>query len=285
MNILKTSFALIALSAGAVACAGGTAGTGGSKDIALVDPSGDDNGPGSYTYPTDKVYKPGSFDLRELRVTPNGDTVEFEVTLGARIEDPWDSKAWGGNGFSIQMAFIHIDMDHKEGSGELTGLPGTNVRFNPAEAWDRVVVLSPQGPTRLNSEIDQKAPERKAKIVVPKITRAVGKKLKAVVSVADLGGVPSRAWGYQVLMQSNEGFPARTDLLTRKVNEYEGQHRFGGGTDYDNDPHVIDMFAGSAKGAAEEKKAQHDMLGKFNREATEPKADDLAMVPMIYPES
>ena len=61
-------------------------------------------------------------------------------------------------------------------------------------------------------------------------------------------------------MQSNEGFPAGNDLLTRKVNEYEGQHRFGGGNDGDCDPHVIDMLAGSGKGDASEAKAQHDML-------------------------
>ncbi len=284
MNTFKTLFVLT-LSASAVGCATGKAGGGGSGEIVLSDPSGDDNGPGNYVYPTDKVYKAGAFDLRRLRVSPSGDKVEFELSVGSPIEDPWDSKAWGGNGFSVQMAFIHIDMDHTEGSGELAGLPGTNVRFNPAEAWDRVVVISPQGPTRVNSEVDQKAPERKAKIVVPKITRAVGKKLIAIVDVADLGGMPSAKWGYQVLMQSNEGFPARTDLLTRKVNEYEGQHRFGGGTDYDNDPHVMDIFAGEAKGAASEKKAQHDILSKYNRENTEPKAEDLAVVPMIYPES
>ena len=106
----------------------------------------------------------------------------------------------------------------------------------------------------------------------------------AIVNVADLGGPPQPGWGYQVLMQSNEGFPARTDLLTRKVNEYEGQHRFGGGTDYDNDPHVMDIFAGGAKGGDEEKAAQHQALSKYNREATEPKPEDLATVPMIYPE-
>ena len=37
---------------------------------------------------------------------------------------------WGGNGFSVQMAFIHIDTDHKKGSGVQDGLPGTNVRFS-----------------------------------------------------------------------------------------------------------------------------------------------------------
>ncbi len=45
-------------------------------------------------------------------------------------------------------------------------------------------------------------------------------------------------------MQSNEGFPDEADLLTRKVNEYEGQHRFGGGNDGDCDPHAMDVLAG-----------------------------------------
>ena len=48
-------------------------------------------------------------------------------------------------------------------------------------------------------------------------------------------------------MQSNEGFPDGKDLLTRKVNEYEGQHRFGGGTDTDCDPHVIDILVRDKK--------------------------------------
>ncbi|MEX0677477.1 MAG: glucodextranase DOMON-like domain-containing protein [Pirellulales bacterium] len=30
--------------------------------ISFKDPVGDDNGPGSYTYPTDEVYTKGSFD-------------------------------------------------------------------------------------------------------------------------------------------------------------------------------------------------------------------------------
>lgn len=274
----KTTIVLSAFALYSLGCAA-------QSGIVLLDPSGDDKGPGSYTYPTDQVYKSGSFDLRELRVRHSGDTVEFDVMVNSRIEDPWDSKAWNGNGFSIQMAFIHIDMDRKAGSGELYGLPGTNVRFKPEEAWDRVVIISPQGPTRVNSEIEQKAADRKSRIVVPTITRALGKKLTAVVKLSDLGGqAPSKAWGYQVLMQSNEGFPARTDLLTRKVNEYEGQHRFGGGTDYDNDPHVMDIFAGAAKGVPTESEQQYKVLSAFNKDNTKPKPEDLVLVPMIYPE-
>jgi hypothetical protein len=275
------SFAL-----GCAASSGAPAGGEAAADdgvVRLMDPAGDDKGPGTYIYPSDQVYLPGSFDLRGLEVETKGNTVEFRVEVGRRIEDPWDSKAWGGNGFSVQMAFIHIDTDHVAGSGATKSLPGTNVRFKDDEAWDRVVIISPQGPTRVNSEVDAKAADVKDKVVVPTLTRAAGRTLIAVVNTADLGGEPQPGWGYQVLMQSNEGFPAKTDLLTRKVNEFEGQHRFGGGTDYDNDPHVIDIFAGAAKGAPGEAQQQYEILGAYNAEATEPTAENQATVPMIYP--
>lgn len=276
--------ALLAATLGAPRAAEGKSPVSGCKadgGFTFTDPTGDDDGPGTYTYPTDAVYKPGSFDLTELQVVPKGDQVELRIGVKARIEDPWDSAAWGGNGFSVQMAFIHVDTDHAKGSGVLEGLPGTNVRFAEDEGWDRVVIVSPQGPTRVNSEVESKCPQWKGRIVVPRITRASGRTLIAVVDRAALGGAPAPTWGWQVLMQSNEGFPAKTDLLTRKVNEFEGQHRFGGGSDFDNDPHVLDLLVppdGNAKAR------QHDLLSKFNRGATtEVKPEELAVVPMVYP--
>lgn len=270
--------ALLAVASLAALCAALPAAAG--TVVKLSDPVGDDDGPGTYKYPTDPVYKPGSFDMTQFEVVTSGDQVEFRVSVNARIEDPWDSAAWGGNGFSIQMVFIHIDTDHKKGSGVRDGLPGTNIRFAEDEAWDRAVIISPQGRTRVASEIDQKCPQWKDRIIIPRITRASGKTLIAVVDAKDLGGLPQPTWGYQVLMQSNEGFPAKTDLLTRKVNEFEGQHRFGGGTDYDNDPQVMDILVPPD---GDPIKKQHELLSKYNKAATEPKPEDLAVVPMVYP--
>ena len=250
------------------------------KGFKLSDPTGDDKGPGTYTYPTDAVYRPGSFDITEFEVVPGANQTEFRISVRTRIEDPWDSPAWGGNGFSVQMAFIHIDTDHKKGSGVQDGLPGTNVRFSEDEAWDRVIIVSPQGATRVNSEVGLKASQWKDKIIVPKVTRAQGKTLIAVVDNAQLGGPPQTTWGYQVLMQSNEGFPDKKDLLTRKVNEFEGQHRFGGGSDYDNDPHVMDILVPPDGDPA---KKQYEILSKYKKDTKEPKPEDLAVVPMVYP--
>ncbi len=231
-----------------------------ADDIELKDPAGDDFGPGTYKYPTDAVYKRGSFDLREVQLLDKGDKVEVRVTVGATIEDPWNSKEWDGNGFSLQMVQIYIDTDNQAGSGHTETLPGLNATFAAEDAWDKVIILSPQGKRRLEAEIAQKAGAMKGAVVVPTRTTARGKTLIATIAKKDLGGAPSKAWGYQVVMQSNEGYPAATDLLSRKVNEYEGQHRFGGGSDHECDPHVLDALVGPAKGEAAEKDGQKQAL-------------------------
>jgi hypothetical protein len=83
-------------------------------------------------------------------------------------------------------------------------------------------------------------------IVIPSRTTGSGRTITGRLKLSDLGEGDPSTWGYQVVMQSNEGFPTETDLLTRKVNEFEGQHRFGGGTDYDCDPHVMDILGDHA---------------------------------------
>ncbi len=248
------------------------------------DPKGDDDGPGTYTYPTDPVYKPGSFDLRSLRIRKRGSDVVFEVEIARRVDDPWNSKEWNGNGFSLQFVQIYLDTDHKRGSGFTEALPGINARFAPDEAWDRVVLLSPQPATRLRSEVKQKAPAMKDAVVIPRTTRVRGKKIIAVVPVSALGGAPSPKWGVQAVMQSNEGYPSGRDILTRKVNEVAGQHRFGGGSDWDCDPHVLDILAGKAEGDASEVEAQHRALHYTCGPDGDLSKSKLAVLPMIYRE-
>ncbi len=226
-----------------------------AEGVKFMDPTGDDKGPGTYTYPTDAVYSAGSFDLTEFEVT-GGDNPDFKVTVNERLADPWGM----GVGFATQMVFIFIDKDGKAGSGHTEGLPGLNVQFAPESAWEKVIILSPQPASRVAAEIKSKAAGLSGDIVVPRRTAGVGRTISAKVKLEDLGGGDPATWGYQVVVQSNEGFPDKSDLLTRKVNEFEGQHRFGGGNDGDCDPHVMDILAGKGAGAADEAQAQYDML-------------------------
>src|SRR6476646_4441147 len=145
--------------------------------VSFKDPTGDDNGPGKYTYPTDTVYKPGSFDLTELKVKQSGDKVNFDVSVNSALDDPWGMKV----GFAVQMVFIFIDTDGKEGSGNTKGLPGLNVAFASKDAWDRVVILSPQPPGRVKSEVEIKGGAMKSAIIVPNRTRGSGRTISATV--------------------------------------------------------------------------------------------------------
>lgn len=262
----------IALVLLAAACLAGTAV---AQEVVFKDPTGDDNGPGTYRYPTDAVYKPGSFDLTEFKMKVDSDKADFAVTVNSALEDPWGMKV----GFAVQMIFIFIDTDHKEGSGFTKGLPGLNIAFAPADAWDRCVILSPQPAGRVKTEVEIKAPSMKNAVLVPLRTKGVGRTISGTVPLKDLGPGDPTTWGYQVVMQSNEGFPASTDVLTRKVNEFEGQHRFGGGSDGDCDPHVMDVLAGDGKGDKSEIEGQHKMLAyECNPDGTSKKMATLTMV-------
>lgn len=250
--------------------------------LALKDPSRDDDGPGTYKYPTDPVYKPGSFDMTSFEVEKVGDDIVFRVGFRVKIEDPWDSKAWQGNGFSLQFVQVYIDQDHKEGSGFCDALPGLNVKFKRESCWEKVVLISPQGKARLQAEVSQKAGAMQKGVVIPKVTRPKGKVIEAVVPIRELGTVPQKGWGYQVIVQSNEGYPDARDLLTRKVNEYPGPHRFGGGSDWDCDPHVIDILVPPAAGSDAEIAAQHEML-RYQCDEQKPESSPLVELSMVYP--
>jgi carbohydrate-binding DOMON domain-containing protein len=222
--------------------------------VSFKDPAGDDKGPGTYTYPTDGVYKRGSFDMTAFDVKVSGKKVDFSVTFNTSLEDPWRM----GGGFSVQMAFILI----KTGEGGFKdGPPGTNVTFADGSEWNKMVILSPQAPGRVKNEVDTKMSAEQVKnVIIPTRVKGSGQTISGSVDLDQLGGGDPSTWSYQVLIQSNEGFPEGKDLMTRKVNEYEGQHRFGGGTDSDCDPHVMDVLAGAGKGSADEAQAQFDML-------------------------
>jgi len=251
--------------------------------LSLDDPKGDDKGPGAYIYPTAAEYKPGSFDLTNVEIEEKGDKVVFTVSLKARIEDAWDSTSWTppGQGFSLQFVQIYVDTDHKDGSGHKEALPCMNVTFQEASRWEKVVLFSPQAVTRTKTEVKSKAKKVKGDVIVPTRVKVSGKKLIVSVPKSALG-TPTLDWGWQVLVQSNEGYPRGDCLLTRDVNEIEGEHRFGGGDDWDCDPHAIDIIVPPARGGADEKDGQakalaHTCAGSDRSKAT------LAEIPMVYP--
>jgi hypothetical protein len=225
-----------------------------AQTVEFKDPKGDDKGPGTYLYPSDPIYKRGSFDITEFKINVDGQKVYFDVGINSPVEDPWRT----GAGFSVQMIFIFID-NKKGGFKDLP--PGVNASFADGHEWDKLVIISPQQTSRVKREVAQKMPAAQhPAVVLPVRVKGAGQYIAAETWLAALGeGDPSQ-WGYQVLMLGQDGFPAGKDLLTKRVNEFEGQHRFGGGNDGDCDPNIIDLLAGKGTGNISEINLQNKML-------------------------
>ncbi len=364
-----------------------------AQKVSFKDPQDDDNGPGAYTYPTDPVYKPGSFDMTAFTLKAHGDKVDLDVEMAAKLEDPWKT----GNGFSVQMVFIFVQTrvekpadggkadaakaggknkkkggtgtpgdkagdktgdkaaagkpaaeetgaaatpagakttaaepepgaaaeparahpaqpDTEQAAGEKAagekaaaekatgeqaeageapgekaagekaaagktagakpaagkaagkphgftqGLPGLQVQFAPADAWDRCIILSPEPAARVRAEVEAKAAAMKDAIVIPARVKGSGHVISATFDRKALGPGDPTDWGYQVVIASSDPYPAADSLLVRKVTETESQHRFGGASDGDCAPNVLDILAGDGEAKPEEVAKQHEML-------------------------
>jgi carbohydrate-binding DOMON domain-containing protein len=251
-------------------------------EIELKDPKGDDKGPGNYTYPTDPIYVGGSFDLTKAIITDKGDEIEFKIYFNAPVTFNW------GDFWDVQQLQVYLDFDKQPGSGYTETIPGTQVLVDPANAWEKVVFIDPHTVAKINGEIELKAATMKDDIVLPSKIKPIGKFLKATVKKSDLGVDASAditQWGYGILMLSATGFPGDWCVLMRRVNEYEGQHRFGGGADGAGDPNVIDLFAGNADGSEDEIQLQYDMLKNWESgmDPEDTSEDKLTVIKLVYP--
>ena len=54
-----------------------------------ADAKGDDNGPGTYTYPTDRVFNPSAFDLTNLKIADAGANYNFTFTIATDFKNEW----------------------------------------------------------------------------------------------------------------------------------------------------------------------------------------------------
>ncbi|MDO9576427.1 MAG: glucodextranase DOMON-like domain-containing protein [Candidatus Cloacimonadales bacterium] len=250
--------------------------------LEFQDPKGDDKGPGNYVYPTDPIYVAGSFDLIKAEIEDRGEEIDFKITFNAPVTFNW------GDFWDVQQLQVYLDFDHVAGSGHTETIPGTQVLVDAADAWEKVVFIDPHTVPKINGEIGLKAANLKNDIVLPTKIKPIGKSLKATVKKSDLGvamDADISTWGYGILMLSATGFPGDWLVLMRRVNEYEGQHRFGNGSDGAGDPNVMDMFVDNADGSDDEADIQYDMLNdwKSGPDPTDTSADKLTVIKLVYP--
>jgi alpha-amylase/alpha-mannosidase (GH57 family) len=204
--------------------------------VEITDPAGDDDGPGDYTYPTDTVFAPGSFDLTGFSVGISGEELVFEFTLAAPISNPWDSPT----GLSIQTFDVYVDVDPGAATGARTTIAGRNVALTESDGWERALTIEGWEPALFVASSDADINE-----TLPTLrTLVFGDDGRVVVRIArDLfpDGDPS-TWGYVVAVMSQEGFPASGVRRIRNVEATAEQWRIGGSDGSINATRIMDLL-------------------------------------------
>jgi hypothetical protein len=171
--------------------------------IVLEDEQGDEDGPGTYRLPRGSAFHRGSFDLARVRLTPKGSMVEIAVELHGRAPVARGERAARDaiRDVLLLQVDLYIDTDRVEGSGFTEVFPGRRVQIDPADAWERAVVITAL-PGRVASSLAHTAPELASHITVVPPLRVEQRQVVAQVPASALGGPPSPEWGYTVLATS-----------------------------------------------------------------------------------
>lgn len=207
-----------------------------------ADLKGDDNGPGTYTYPTDRVFSAGAFDLTGFKILDAGSSYNFVFETAIDFKNDWKN----AGGWDVQMFDIYMNL----GTGKFKHtVSGRHVKV--AEGWDIAMVVGPDKATRMSKEIADKnedvfddvtPTENIAKsVLIPDAVTVKGNMLIASIAKDKVGDL-SKLNGVQAFVLGSEGYPNKEDTYNRVVNEFSAQWRIGGGSDYFGDPNVMDII-------------------------------------------
>ncbi len=156
----------------------------------FADPAGDDNGPGTYAYPTSDNFKPGAYDLRNFQVYASGDNVIFRVQTA-------DLTPTFGSALGAQLIDLYVTNGQGEPTSTAAALPGRH--YTLATGWNRLIEVQGFGQRFVDANgttvgsVDIKA-------------SAITRYITFTVPAAALGGTPSTGWRFALTLTGQDGF-------------------------------------------------------------------------------
>jgi carbohydrate-binding DOMON domain-containing protein len=205
----------------------------------IPDATGDDHGPGSYTYPTDAVFLPGVFDLEDVKLflDPDHDALVTRFDVVGPVNNSWGS----GNGLSLQTFDLYIDVDPGQGTGCQGLYKGRNARLAHRFGWEFMFTAEGWEPGMFVCQDGQavKASGEMRIIVVDAQEGVVDVRVPLDAIGPDFD--PATA-GYLAIVLSQEGAggDASKRGRVRDITPAGGQWVFGGAPDDTNHTRIID---------------------------------------------
>lgn len=216
----------------------------------MMDVTGDDNGTGTYTYPKNSVFLPGSFDIIDFEINEEIDayTFSFKIPVYFKNDPVWKNV----NGWDVQMFDVYLNFgkgEHKQ------TVAGRNIKIK--QGWDKAIVVAPEDNKIMwKREIEEKnaavfddnseEEDLSYDILLPSGYYIDRNELEVKIDKKELPDMKNLK-SVQVFLSGSEGFPSKDNSYIRVVNEQNSEWRFGGGSDYVGDPNVIDILGDNKK--------------------------------------
>ena len=154
------------------------------------DPAGDDNGPGTYAYPTAGDFKPGAYDLRRFEVYDAGGDVAFRVKVA-------DLTPTFGSPLGAQLVDVYVNNPTGGPTSTAASYPQRNYTVSPA--WNRLIEVQGFGQRFIDG----------TGATVGSVgirATALSGYITFTVSKAALGGTPGSGWSFAVVLTGQDGF-------------------------------------------------------------------------------
>jgi glucoamylase len=165
---------------------------GGTSVLDVSDPVGDDNGPGTYQYPTDSSFVPGSFDLTRFQVLSDGTFAYLRVTLRTLV--PTFGVLDGA-----QLLDVYVHVPGAASTSTAAAFASRNYTIASAGAWSqRLEVQGFAAPVW----VDPSSTTVGTPLVLP-----VQSDNTITIAVPEAQfGTPTSGWGFSVVLTGQDGF-------------------------------------------------------------------------------
>ncbi|HLW00522.1 MAG TPA: glucodextranase DOMON-like domain-containing protein [Ktedonobacterales bacterium] len=198
--------------------------TPGTVLLNVTDPSGDDNGPGNYAYPTSSNFQPGAFDITQFEVilSPDGSTVTFKVQIR-------DLTPTFGSPLGAQLVDVYVHNPNAAPGDTSTAasFPQRNYAIDPGAAWSRLIEAQGFGQRYIDAHGNTVG-------TVTISANAISRFITFSVPTASLGGTPGSGWGFTVALTGQDGFSSDQ---ARAFTSTPGGFTFGVCATASSDPH------------------------------------------------
>ncbi len=167
---------------------------GGATVLDVTDPAGDDNGPGTYQYPTSPDFVAGSFDITRFQVITAGSQVFLRTTL--RTLTPTF-----GNLIGAQMLDIYVRSPGAATTSTAAAFPSRNYTITTADAWSQRLEVQGFAAPVWNDAGGNAVGA--ATVVASSVANTI------TVSVPSSSfGTPASGWSFAVVLTGQDGFSA-----------------------------------------------------------------------------